>query len=86
MKEVRKPFCAKLISKREFSTFGGLFDHARIVRQCWIDLLQHLSPLFNEIHHRDSTVRILLDVGLLQGPHGILRRVKATGMCRRGRR
>ena len=84
MTEVRKTFRAKLISKCEFPSFGGLLDHGRIVRQCWIDLLEHLSPLFNEIHYRDGTVRILLNIGLLEGSHGILGHVKAAGHCHRG--
>ncbi len=86
MNEVRKAFRAKLISKCEFPSFGRLFDHGGIVRQCWIDLLQHLPPLFDEIHYRDRTVRILLNIGLLERSHGILGRVKAAGRGRRGSR
>ena len=74
--------CAKLASKCEFSSFGGLFDHGGIFCQCWIDFLEHLSPLFNKIHRRDGTVRILLNIGLFEGSHGILRRVKPTGISR----
>jgi hypothetical protein len=48
--------------------------------------LEHLSTLLNEIHHRDSTIRILLNIGLFEGSHGILRRVEAAGIYRRCRR
>jgi len=82
MNKFRKTFCAKLASKCEFSSFRGLFDHGWIVCQCWIDFLEHLPPLFNKIHRRHRTILILLNIGLFQGSHGILRRVKPTGINR----
>src|SRR5215831_9721866 len=80
MTEIRKAVGAKLSSKRLLPSFGGLLDRVGIVSEGGTDLLEHLAPLFNEIHHRDCAIRILLHIGLLECENGFLRRSKSGGI------
>ena len=82
MAEIGEAVGAKLSSKCRLSSFGGLFDHVGIVRQGGVDLLEHLTPLLDEIHHRDRTIHILLHIGLLERENGFLRRFKSGGIDR----